>query len=295
MGGFWLLKEPFKISFKGPSRSVRLPWVKGILARAPAVDPCLHLDGLPNPFTVYWPVSISNLYGSAIFITALLVSPPAGWTDAEQNIGTLVAGASGRFEKSNATRATGCEGTNETITVRWRYRTGSYAGPIIGYDDFDIAIYWELVSAGTVDVTDDEFVYNAGPPITYDGWAYTLHCGSDSIARVSDRYCHGAYSLRTSTVGIGHYVEITKTVSIGSGSRAGIVGFHQCQNAGRSLLHFTTPVETLTMAIATNAVWRRWGFRLNPGASNQVTIRLETAWGGAQYDWLDYIRWVRWA
>lgn len=277
-----------------PKGSWRRPGVRGILAISPKYDPMFDIVGLPNPFAVYFPASITNLYSATIYVTALLLSPPAGWNDSEQNVVTIGVGSSVRAEKSNATRNTPGAGSNETITCRWNYRTGSYAGPIIGYDDFEITIYWENISLGTVDATDSfETPQNPNPPYDFEGWVPTTHCASDIIARNTSYYVHGAFSLALSQSAMAHWCEIQKTQAIGAGSRAGIFGFLRTYQPGRTCVKVTAPYETIEFALVPSATWRRWGFRLMPDANNAVTIRANTYWGGADVVYFDYIRWVR--
>jgi len=279
-----------------PKGSWRRPGVRGILALSPKYDPMFDIVGLPNPFAVYFPASITNLYSATIYVTALLLSPPAGWNDSEQNVTSLTVGASARVEKSNATRNTPGAGTNETITCRWNYRTGSYAGPIIGYDDFQILIYWENISLGTVDDVDSfEDPQNPNPPYDFDGWVPLRHCVSDTIARDSVYYVHGAWSLRLFNSAVDHWTQIEKSLSVGAGSRAGIFGFLRITQSGRTCLKVTAPYETIEFALVPATTWRRFGFRLTPDASNTVTIRANTYWGASDYVYLDYIRWVRFA
>jgi len=279
-----------------PKRSWRKPGVRGILALSPKYDPMFDIVGLPNPFAVYFPASITNLYSATIYVTALLLSPPAGWNDSEQNVTSLTVGASARVEKSNATRNTPSAGTNETITCRWNYRTGSYAGPIIGYDDFQILIYWENISLGTVDDVDSfEDPQNPNPPYDFDGWVPTRHCVSDTITRDSTVYVHGAWSLRLWNYQVDHWGEIQKSRSVGAGSRAGIFGFLRVNLTSRTCLKVTAPYETIEFALVPANTWRRFGFRLTPDAGNTVTIRANTYWGGSDQVNLDYIRWVRFA
>ena len=282
---------------RGPSRSARILGAQGkIVSLAEARDPSFQIDGEPNPFTVFFPISITNLYTATIYVTALLVGPGAGWTDSEQNVATLGIGASARIEKNNATRATGCEGTNETITVRWRYRTGSYAGPIIGFDDFTFAIYWELISAGTVDDTDS---FETAPTDgTFDGWAMTENPGAAAGThwfRNASFYVNGAYSCELRTSALGDWINMAKTFTVGAGSRAGIYGYMKVGTSGIHVVVITTALEVQYLILIGTA-WKRWGARLNPGADNDVTIRAYGYWaptGTSVY--IDFIRVVRWA
>jgi hypothetical protein len=268
-----------------PVRSWRAKGAEGILAcKASAIDPAFDIDGLPNPFSVYFPVFITNLYGVTIYVTALLISPPAGWTDSEQNIVTIGVGANARVEKSNATRATPTAGTNETITVRFNYRTGSYTGTIIGFDEFTFTIYWESILAGTIDDTDD---FEAD----YEGWTLTNLVGTVVWSRSTALAVHGAYSLRLDA-DMGEQCYIEKTVTMGAGTRAYLFGFLTKIYGDYSRETISSPVEDLEIPYQAAGAWRRWGVRLNPGASNTVRIYFRAYWSG-QRIYLDYLRWVR--
>jgi hypothetical protein len=269
-----------------PVRSWRAKGAEGILAcKASAIDPAFDIDGLPNPFSVYFPVFITNLYAVTIYVTALLISPPAGWTDSEQNVVTIGVGLNARAEKSNATRATPTAGTNETITVRFNYRTGSYTGTIVGFDEFTFTIYWESVLAGTIDDTDDF-------ETDFEGWTKTSLVGSVTMGRTTSAVVHGAFSLYLSAP-IGAQCYIEKTVTMGAGTRAYLFGFlMKDTGAANSIETISSPVENLEIPYQAVDTWRRWGVRLNPGASNTVRIYFRAHWGSQFID-LDYLRWVR--
>jgi len=291
-----LYREPSRSLFKQPIRSWRAPGVKGICAVAPRNDPAFDVAGLPNPFTVYFPVFVTNLYTATIYITSLLVSPPGGWTDSEQNVTTVGVGLNAKLEKSNATRAVPATPANETITVRYNYRTGSYAGPIVGFDDFQHAIYWENITTGTVEDTDDfEDPPNPGPPQTFDGWEWITDVGTAPTRdRQTDRVVHGAYSLRTQGALMfeGYW---SKSHTFAAGNRAYIFGFVLNTPAGHVRITIEGPVEELEIVYMPNATWRRFGIRLNPGEDNAVLIHIRKIWGIGTYTsvYLDYLRWVR--
>lgn len=276
-----LLKDP---RVRLPVRSWRAPGVKGIRAIAPKFDPAFDVAGLPDPFSVYFPIFITNLYTATIYITSLLISPPAGWTDSEQNLTTCGVGVNVRTEKSNATRAVMATPHNEAITVRFNYRTGSYAGTIIGFDDFQITIYWENITGGTIDATDDF-------ETDYDGWTLTSLVGTLAWTRQTLRVVHGAYAVRVSADS-GEEGYMTKAQVIGAGTRAYLFGFFLHTGAGSSRITVSGPVEDLDVVYMAAAVWRRFGIRLNPGASNTVRIYVRAYWAASIMD-IDYLRWVR--
>lgn len=287
---------------KLPTRSVRIPAAQNkIFAVADAIDPCFIIDGEPDPFTVYFPISITNLYSATIYITALLLTPPAGWTDSEQNVTSLAVGFSGRVEKSNATRATGCQGTNESVTVRWRYRTESYSGPIVGFDDFTFDIYWETVASGTVDDTDSF----ENPPVKigeqwyFDDWLCTKNGGASANTgwyQNATYYVHGAFSAMLRIGAQADWVLLEKQFGVGAGNRAGLFGFIRFDKAGAGIFTVTTPLETQTLIVPVANVWRRFGARLNPNQANSIDLKVQIPWaiGYPTSMYLDYIRVVRW-
>jgi len=265
-----------------PIRSFRMKGVDGIIARREPIDPAFNVDGLPNPFNVYFPVQITNIYSQTIYVTARLVNPPSGWTDSEQDLATITPGASVRTEKNNATRNIPSTPSSESITVRFNYRTGSYAGTIIGYDDFVFTIYWEsVVNGGIIDKIDDF-------ETDFEGWTAS---GVD-LYRISGTYVHGNYSLlvEVSDFSSGY---ISKSVVIGSGSRAYLFGFYRRTRYDYcSIDTITSPVDKLTIAYSPVEVWRRFGVRLVPGSENTVTISFNNTTNYLQQVWFDYLQWV---
>ena len=281
--------------FKGPVSGWRAPGVHGIHAAARRHDPAFDIDGLPDPYSVYFPIFITNLYTEGIYVTALLVTPPAGWTDAEQNIAYCPTGTNVRAEKSNATRAVMGVPHNETVYLRWNYRTGGYGGPIIGSDIFAHAIYWESIAAGNVEVTDDfENPLDPGPPPTYDGWHKVDLIGTMGWTTSTTRCVHGVLGL-TLDARNNYQSYIQKIHTFAAGARAYIFGFALVVEPGLHWLTFDGPVEDLDVVYMADTVWRRWGLRLTPGVANRVRIYIRHIWGAnyAWSVWFDYFRWVR--
>lgn len=285
-------KAQLRSSFKLPVRSARVPGVHGIRARTINTDPAFDIDGLPDPFAIYFPIFITNLYDQMIYVTALLVSPPAGWNDSEQNVGTVLSGQVKRWEKNNATRDVMSVPHNETITVRWNYRTGGYAGTIIGFDDFQMTIYWESISAGTIEETNDF-------EVDYENWDWYLSSGTNPTrVRTTARVVHGAYSVLTygSAEWHGYW---HKGHTFASGDRAYMFGFLQSKGEGHCRYEIESKVnggvETCYIVFMADDEWRRFGVRCTPGVLNTVLIWIHKIWviATTSYTWFDYLRWVR--
>jgi hypothetical protein len=271
-----------------PIKSYRMNGVKGITAKVKTVDPAINIDGLPNPFTVVFPFFVSNLHTATIYVTALLVNPPSGWTDSEQNICSLPTGYYTYSLKNNATRSTPTAPSVESVTLRINYRTGSYTGPIIGHDDFVITIYWESVSNGGIVDDEDDFETDM------EGWDFVTEQGTCSIQRITGVGIHGDYSVRL-TCNVNSSCHITKTVNIGSGLRAYLFGYIFFLAYNFYNVTVTTPAETLYIPHYRNAnQLYRFGVRLNPNSQNTVTIRFYNPITSPSWScYFDYLKFVR--
>jgi hypothetical protein len=271
-----------------PIKSYRMNGVKGITAKVKTVDPAINIDGLPNPFSVYFSFFVSNLHTETIYVTALLVNPPSGWTDSEQNLYSVQSGYFGFLVKSNSRRSTPTVPSVENVTLRINYRTGSYTGPIIGYDDFVITIYWESVSNGGIIDDIDDFEED------FEGWNLVVEEGTCDMQRTTSNAKHGSYSLRVSA-NAGSSCYITKTINIGSGSRAYLFGYIQTFNNLHHYISIITPVEVSYACWGVTAYYScRFGVRLNPNSQNTVTIRLINYMTSHTIGfYLDYLKFVR--
>lgn len=280
---------PSRPTLKRPVDSWRKLGYHGkIRAYVQNIDPGFDIDGLPDPFIVYFPVLVHNGHTATIYVGAVLVSPPAGWTDSEDQLGSVAIGANLYAEKDNATRDTPTAGTNETVTLRTNYYSDAAYSALIGYDEWEFTIYWESVAAGTVDDTDD-FETNL------EGWTKTDEVGTTILGRSSVRSYSKTYSMYHYGIGDLEIGYVSKTVKIGAGSRAYIFGYLQAEYTGSSgiSLEIITPVETIFVPLCSPNRWSRFGARLNPGASNEVRLRAKGRHLTADSIWYDLIRWIR--
>jgi len=283
--------------------------ISKITAKAIKNDPAFDIDGLADGFSVYFPVLIHNGHSKTIWIGAVLVNPPVDYTDGgEQNLWSAGVNAGDNLiaEKTNVTRKVPLDGTIETVTLRLKYYEGSYGGTLIGSDDINFSIEWRSIAAGIIDDTDDF-------EIDYEGWSQYDLSGYATQERVSDKSIKGAYSMQMSGLDVTEVGQFSKTVTMGSGSKAYLFGYIWLQNVdvatwssdairkGVYLIEIESPVETLLIPwkATGTAVWRRFGVRLNPGVSNTVKITckgIAVAQVPEDYKFaLDYLQWVRYA
>ena len=275
---------------------MRAPGIRGVKAWTSKRDPAFDIDGLPDPYDTFFPVLIHNGHTARIYVGAVLSSPPAGWTDSEDQLGYVNVGYSAFFEKDNATRAVMGVPTNETVTLRCNYYSDAGYSVLIGYDDLAITIYWESVTAGTIDDTDDF-------ELTLEGWAKTDEVGSTSVLRSSTRVYSGIFSMEHRGIDDGDVAYLSKTVVIGAGTRAYVFGWVNAEYswklvAGGSMwmgpsLQIITPVETVFLPVCSPERFSRFGARLNPGASNEVRLRAIGRDDAEDSMFYDLIRWVR--
>jgi len=253
--------------------------INGIIAAVvPEDDPEQVLDvfGLVDPFTGQFFISIVNGWAAPIYCDALLVSPPAAWTDSAQQLGVWAAGLSQYKVKNNATRDRPAGGVNEALTLR--IRAYSDAGYTTQIDQVDVAltIFYEDFSTGTLD---DLTTFDDG---TQQGWALTQEVGSDAWFRVDSIVFRSVpYGWRLQPgIASGHISYIYKTITVGSGTRAAIIvhtRHHQTVISRQSVFEIETPVSktSFLLMIPGSLNWMRVGMRLTPGADNLIKLRVK--------------------
>ena len=270
--------------------------VRTLEAGAPEDDPeqVIDMNGIADPFTAQFFLSVVNGFASTIYVDAYLVSPHADWTDSAQQFGAWTAGQSQYKVKNNATRDKPAAGTNETLTLRVRaYSDAGYSSQI---DQVDIilTVYYEDFSTGTQDeITNfDDGLLNS--------WVFEQEAGGGGYAIVwSEVYRSSPYCLQLRpATGINSVGIVKKTITVGAGDRAAIV-VHARQHLTTTLqtvIEIETPVATTSflVMIPEVATWIRIGMRLTPGADNIVKLRGKTRSGAAQWIYFDDIEVRHW-
>lgn len=130
------------------------------------VDPDIYMDynGLPDPFTVRIPIGITNSEEIDLYFKALLVSPPAGYTEYEVELGVVAAGAS-EYKTYTFKRALPTAKVTDALTLRLEaYKDAAYTD-LYGYKDLNMNFYLFNRDDGTL-VDSDNF--DGG---TTEGWA----------------------------------------------------------------------------------------------------------------------------
>lgn len=252
---------------------------------ADPAEPDLYNDvnGLPNPFSLNIPIGIANTHPSAtLYFKASIVTPPAGYTNYVQNLGSIANGASAIlvFSVNRAMPTLTAGEYDETVTFRIDAYTDSgysvaYANQTLSvtvhhFDHTDSS--WTVIDHATFDdSTDDGYLYDGNyyPPGDFNlGVAF-------SPSPVTSQFLTSPGSLQTST-GIGS--SSGKAVNTGGKTKARAVFHFYCQTAPgypsncNCAVAINHVVKKNIAVPVPNNQWIRLSFNVPIGASIQVNV-----------------------
>lgn len=130
------------------------------------VDPNIYMDykELADPFTVRIPVGITNSEAFTLYFRILLVSPPAGYSEHDVQLGSVGSGVS-TYKTWTFKRAIPVAKVTDALTARlMAYKDAGYTD-LYGYKDLPMNFYLFNRDDGTL-VDSDNF--DGG---TVEGWA----------------------------------------------------------------------------------------------------------------------------
>ena len=176
-------------------------------------DVVVPMEDLPDPMSINFMYKATNVSGAPVYVSAQLVTPPAGWADyAERQCGVLAVGEDDYFLFATPTRTKPATGTTEVVTLRVTYY--SDAGYSVELNHEDIAYtytyvdFTDLVTYNVVD--DDDF------EIDLEGWTKVDEVGTTTLLRDSTKARTGIASMKHDSFTDGEIGYATKSFTIGN-------------------------------------------------------------------------------
>ena len=179
-------------------------------------DVVVPMEDLPDPMSINFLYKATNVSGAPVYVTAQLVTPPAGWADyAERQCGSLAIGQDDYFIFDTPTRTKPATNTTEVVTLRVTYY--SDAGYSAELNHEDIAYTYTYVDFDDVSYTTvDEDTFE----IDLEGWTKTDEVGSTVIERSVTVSRTGVGSMQHLSFTDGEVAYVKKSFTIGAVTRA---------------------------------------------------------------------------
>jgi len=174
-------------------------------------DVVVPMESLPDPMSINFLYKATNVSGVPVYVSAQLVTPPAGWADcAERQCGQLAVGVDDYFLFATPTRTKPATGTTEVVTLRVTYY--SDAGYSVELNHEDIAYtytYVDFTDAGTYNVVDDDTFET-----DLEGWTKVDEVGSTTLTRDTAKARTGVASMKHYSFGDGEISYAKKSFTI---------------------------------------------------------------------------------
>ena len=160
---------------------------------AEAPDVVVPMEELPDPMHINFLYKATNISGAIVYVTAQLVTPPAGWASyAEMQMGSLGIGVDDYFLFDTPTRTKPATGTTETVTLRVTYYSDAGYSSEVNHEDFAYTYtYVDFTDTGTYNVVDDDTF-----EIDLESWTKTDEVGSTSQLRDTAKARTGVASMK---------------------------------------------------------------------------------------------------
>jgi len=179
-------------------------------------DVVVPMEDLPDPMSINFLYKATNVSGASVYVSAQLVTPPAGWADyAERQCGALAVGEDDYFIFATPTRTKPATNTTEVVTLRVTYY--SDAGYSVELNHEDIAYTYTYVDFDDVSYTvvdEDTFEVNL------EDWTLVNEVGGPNLARDTAKARTGIASMKHYTLDAGDVSYATKSFTIGAVTRA---------------------------------------------------------------------------
>jgi len=158
----------------------------------------------------------TNVSGASVYVSAQLITPPAGWADyAERQCGALAVGVDDYFIFATPTRTKPATNTTEVVTLRVTYY--SDAGYSVELNHEDIAYTYTYVDFDDVSYTVvDEDTFEAD----LEGWTKVDEVGSTNLTRDTAKARTGIASMNQSGFAVGEVTYAKKSFVIGAVTRS---------------------------------------------------------------------------
>jgi len=159
------------------------------------IDPDVYFDvqGLPDPFEVRLPISITNNETMGLYFRAELVAPPAGYTNYVKDLDLVGAGSSAykvfAFNRAQPTLTAG--ELDEALTLKISAYTDAAYTDLYGDATFDFTIhYFDHTDPAWTELYHDNF--DDG---TLQGWSYASGYIDGAIAAYGTPGVSGAHYI----------------------------------------------------------------------------------------------------
>jgi hypothetical protein len=242
-------------------------------------EPDLYNDinGLPNPFTMNVPIGISNTHpSSTLYFKASLVSPPSGFSNYVQQLGSVAHGASAififSFQRASPTLTAG--EYDESLTFRVDAYTDS--GYSVAYANQTLVVivhHFDHTDASWTIIDHASFDDNTCDGYLYDGNYYPP--GDFALGQAFNPNPVGTFFLSSPgalSSGIGLGSSSGKAVNTSGKTKARAVFHFYCQsgcNCGVAINHVVKKNNLIPVPLNQ---WFRLSFSVPIGASIQINI-----------------------
>jgi len=179
-------------------------------------DVVVPMESLPDPMSINFLYKATNVSGASVYVSAQLITPPAGWADyAERQCGALAVGEDDYFIFATPTRTKPATNTTEVVTLRVTYY--SDAGYSVELNHEDIAYTYTYVDFDDVSYTVvDEDTFE----VDLEGWTKVDEVGATTLTRGATKARTGIASMNHDGFSAGEVAYATKSFTIGAVTRA---------------------------------------------------------------------------
>ena len=256
-------------------------------------DIYFDVNGLPDPFSIEIPIGITNNENITLYFKATLVSPPADWSNYDQQLGSVDSGATSTFiytpKRAQPTLTNG--EYDETITLKIQAYTDDTYSTLYGEQTVDLTVHFfdHEDSSWTVlyhDDFDDGTTQGWGSKSAEDFTPLTGY-GCSAPKTSNTHYISSPYALYENRTSASTYV-IYKTYSVGSYTKARMVLHFYSKSGyyhGIRLVNSTGKKIIKPDRLLDDGKWHRIAFALNVNDDNEIQVQ------GNYNIWLDEI-WV---
>ncbi len=204
-----------------------------------AIEMVVPMENLADPIPIDFTFKCTNTDDATIYVKCELVSPPAGWNGAAQQMGSLGIGIDDYFLCDAYTRDRPANLTEETIDFKISYYSDVGYANLITSETLEYEItFVDFNDVGFNVVDDDTF------EVDLEGWTKVDEVGSTGLDRYTFKSRTGVASMRSTGWWAGEICYATKSFTIGAVTRAFIrVWFYVDMPAG-----YETMFEVITDA-----------------------------------------------
>lgn len=248
-----------------------------------AIEMVVPMENLADPIPIVFTFKCTNTDDITIYVKAELLSPPAGWNGAEQELGALGIGVDDYFLCDNYTRDRPANLTEETLDFKITYYSDAgYTTPITSETlEYEVTfVDFNDVSFNVVD--DDTF------EVDTENWVKTDEVGSSTLARSTLKSRTGVGSLYHSNLSQTEVAYASKSFTIANVTRAFIRVWLYFEDVGELIWELITDagdvseIRTLKVAIDPSPIggteivdqWLCVGLKLPVNGSYQVKLRV---------------------